>query len=46
MFNANSGLVRIWVGLVKDGIYTKDQVPAIDNLKAAVSSVLEGGATA
>lgn len=45
MFNANSGLVQVWVRLVKDGIYTADQIPAIENLKAVVNSVLEGGAT-
>ncbi|MFV0497504.1 MAG: hypothetical protein ACK5L0_04925 [Candidatus Fimivivens sp.] len=46
MFNANSGLVIIWARLVRDGIYTIDQVPAIDNLRVVVRSIVEGGETA
>ncbi len=41
MFNENSGLVKIWVRLVKDGKYTKDQVPNISNLQEMVYKVLD-----
>lgn len=37
MFNALSGLVIVWVGLVKKGTYQVEQVPNISNLKEVVS---------
>ncbi|MGE7910835.1 hypothetical protein [Lysinibacillus xylanilyticus] len=37
MFNVLSGLVIIWVGLVKKGTYQLEQVPNISNLKEVVS---------
>lgn len=43
MFNENSGLVKIWVSLIQRGVYTKDDIPAIGNLREVVISVLEGG---
>lgn len=43
MFNKNSGLVKIWVSLIQKGVYTKDDVPAIENLREVVISVLGGG---
>jgi len=38
MFNALSGLVIVWVGLVKKGTYELEQVPNISNLKEVVSN--------
>lgn len=38
MFNALSGLVIVWVGLVKKGTYELKQVPNISNLKEVVSN--------
>jgi hypothetical protein len=43
MFNENSGLVKTWVNLVRQGAYTVDQVPNLSNLREVVVSVLEGG---
>jgi hypothetical protein len=43
MFNANSGLVKTWVALVKQGVYTLENVPNLSNLREVVTSVLEGG---
>ncbi|OLS02252.1 hypothetical protein [Tissierella creatinophila] len=41
VFNKNSGLVKnVWVPLILSGVYTKDQVPALGNLKEVVESVL------
>ncbi|MFJ7890102.1 hypothetical protein ACIQYL_18750 [Lysinibacillus xylanilyticus] len=37
MFNVLSGLVIVWVGLVKKGTYQLEQVPNISNLKEMVS---------
>lgn len=39
-FNENSGLVKVWVTLVKKGVYSIDQVPALSNLKEIVTKVL------
>lgn len=43
MFNKDSGLVKIWVNLIKQGAYTIEQVPNLSNLREVVASVLEGG---
>lgn len=43
MFNENSGLVKVWVNLIKRNLYTLDDVPYLDNLREVVSSVLNGG---
>lgn len=40
MFNKNSGLVQIWVRLIKQGTYTINNVPNLSNLKEIVSEVL------
>ena len=40
MFNKNSGLVKIWVGLVLAGTYTIEQVPNISNLQEVVATVV------
>lgn len=43
MFNKDSGLVKAWVNLIKQGAYTIKQVPNLSNLREVVASVLEGG---
>lgn len=41
VFNKNSGLVKnVWVPLILSGVYTKEQVPALGNLKEVVEAVL------
>lgn len=44
MFNQNSGLVAIWMRLIKSGTYTEDKVPALSNLRDMVHQVLSEGA--
>lgn len=46
MFTATSGLVKVWVSLVKSGTYTEDKVPALYNLRDMVHQVLTGEAGA
>jgi hypothetical protein len=46
MFKVNSGLVGVWVSLIKAGTYTEDKVPALSNLRDMVHQVLTEGATA
>lgn len=42
VFNKDSGLVKnVWVPLILAGVYKKEQVPALGNLKQVVESVLE-----
>ena len=43
MFNKDSGLVKTWVNLIRQGTYTIEQVPNLSNLREVVASVLEGG---
>lgn len=43
MFNENSGLAKTWANLVKQGIYTLDQVPNLSNLREVVQKMVEGG---
>lgn len=40
MFNENSGLVQVWVRLIKQGLYTINNVSNLSNLREAVSSIL------
>lgn len=40
MFNENSAIVKTWVRLVKNGTYTKDEVPRISNLYEVVNEIL------
>jgi len=44
MFNKDSGLVKIWVGLVMVGTYKLEQVPPLSNLKQVVTEVVNGTA--
>ncbi|SYX85885.1 hypothetical protein [Paenibacillus alvei] len=41
-FTKDSGLVKVWVGLVMVGTYKLEQVPKLFNLKDAVSEVING----
>lgn len=43
MFNENSGLVKVWVRLIRDkkSTYTQDDVPNISNLRSIVDGVLQ-----
>ena len=41
-FTKNSGLVKVWVGLVMAGTYEPDQVPTLFNLKDVVTEVVNG----
>ena len=40
MFTTTSGLVTVWVRLIKAGVYTEDKVPALSNLKDMVHQVI------
>lgn len=40
MFNANSGLVKIWVSMILLGTYTYEQCPNLSNLRVIVLEVL------
>lgn len=40
MFSANSVVVKAWVNLVKEGIYSMDQVPELGNLREQVALVI------
>ena len=40
MFNENSGLVQVWLRLIKNNTYTIAQVPNISNLRAVILEIL------
>jgi hypothetical protein len=40
MFDENSGLVNVWVRLIKDGKRTLAEVPNISNLKTIVEGII------
>lgn len=40
-FSKESGIVKVWVNLVKNGTYTRDQVPKMFNLQEVVAEVLD-----
>ncbi len=42
MFTKESGLVKVWVDLIKTSTYTEAKVPALSNLKDVVHQVLTG----
>lgn len=44
IFTKTSGLVKVWVSLVLLGVYTKEQVPALFNLRDVVSDVVSTAA--
>lgn len=41
MFNEDSGLVKIWVRNIRDGNYTREQVPNLSNLRTVVYTLLD-----
>lgn len=43
MFTKDSGLVHVWVRLIKQGVYTLAQVPDLFNLREVVAQVLDEG---
>lgn len=43
-FNKESGLVNVWVKLVQNGTYTRDQVPKMFNLQEVVAEILDAQA--
>ena len=40
-FTENSALVKVWVRLVTDGEYTREEVPNLANLREVVWAVLD-----
>ena len=42
MFHENSGLVKVWVSLIRAGVYTVEDVPALDNLQMVITEVMKG----
>lgn len=40
MFDKNSGLVKIWIRLIKQGQRTFDEIPKISNLKEVILSLI------
>jgi hypothetical protein len=40
MFSENSIVVKVWVKNVKEGSYTREQVPELSNLRDVVLDVL------
>ena len=40
-FDKESGIVKVWVNLVQNGTYTRDQVPKMFNLQEVVADVLD-----
>lgn len=40
MFNENSGLVQLWLRLIKNNEYTVNQIPNISNLRAVILAIL------
>lgn len=41
MFNKNSGLVQVWVRLIRNGTYTIENVPNLSNLRIIVIEIIE-----
>lgn len=42
-FTKDSGLVRVWVNLIKNGYRKLEEVPNIFNLKEVVTEIIEKG---
>lgn len=40
-FDKESGIVKVWVNLVQNGTYTREQVPKMFNLQEVVAEVLD-----
>ncbi|MCY7486650.1 hypothetical protein [Paenibacillus alvei] len=43
-FTKDSGLVKVWIGLVMVGVYKMEQVPKLYNLREVVNEVINGTA--
>ncbi|MCY9736990.1 hypothetical protein M5X00_31785 [Paenibacillus alvei] len=43
-FTKDSGLVKVWIGLVMVGVYKIEQVPKLYNLREVVNEVINGTA--
>lgn len=41
IFDENSGLVKTWISLFLIGVYTREQVPNLFNLRAVVYECLD-----
>jgi hypothetical protein len=41
MFTTESALVQLWARYVRDGKYTREQVPNLSNLREMVYAVLD-----
>ena len=41
MFTTESALVQLWARYVRDGKYTREQVPNLSNLREIVYAVLD-----
>jgi len=41
MFNSESGLVKIWVRLIKEGSFAKELIPKLSNLREVVLLILK-----
>lgn len=41
MFNEHSALVKIWVSMVKKGVYGVENIPNVSNLRDVVLGILE-----
>lgn len=42
-FTKDSGLVRVWVNLIKNGYRKLEEVPNLFNLKEVVKEIIEKG---
>ena len=40
MFNENSALVQVWIRLIKQGVYTFNEIPNLSNLQDVIAEVL------
>jgi hypothetical protein len=40
-FSENSVIVQSWVKQIKAGVYTRNDIPAIGNLREVVGSILD-----
>lgn len=43
VFTKDSGLVRVWVNLIKNGYRKLEEVPSLYNLKEVVKEIIEKG---
>lgn len=43
MFDENSGLVKVWLDLIKKGRKTLDDVPNVSNLREVIEGLVNNG---